>query len=270
MAEIIARSGIVAAALALAAVLHPGTARAEDRDFCADRPGRGTPACTLSPGQAMIEVGVIGWDHSADAGGSNDSFNLADTLLRVGVTQQTELQVGIAGYTRTRARDKTGVLSEQRGIGDGYIAVRQGLAGDNGPAAIEAFVTLPLGKPPAGAGDWGAGLLLPFGKKLGGGFELALTPEADLAVNASGHGRHPAYGGVIGVSHTLAKDLSATGEVFAFEDNDPDGHAFDARVAGSLAWQVGKRLQLDFEGDLGVSHAAPKRALMIGFARRIG
>ena len=259
-------------ALALsAAILAPTMAHAEDRDFCADRPGRGTPACTLAPGQAMIEVGVVGWDHDADAQSVNDSFNLADTLLRVGVTDNTELQIGLLAATHSRSRDRTtGAVESGTGVGDGYLAVRRGLAGDNGPAAVELFVTLPIGKPPAGAGDWGAGVLVPFQVSLPRDFQLALTPEADTAVNASGHGRHLAYGGVAGLSHPLGKKASFTAEFAGFEDRDPAGAAFDGRVAGSFAYQLSKKLQIDFETDLGVTHAAPKRAFLIGFARRIG
>ncbi len=259
------------AAAALALIVFPAVAHAEDRDFCADRPGRGTPACTLAPGQAMVEVGIAGWDHSADTQSIDDSFNLADTVLRVGVTDKIEVQIGVTGYTRARSRDRaSGMVDVQSGVGDGYLALRRGLAGNNGPAAVEVFLTLPLGKPPGGAGDWGAGVLVPFNLGLLHGFQLALTPEVDVAVNASGQGRHLAYGGVAGLSHDLGKKLSLTGEVAAFRDDDPDGHATDARLAGSLAWQVGRNFQLDFEADVGVTHAAPKRSFMIGFAHRIG
>ena len=41
-----------------------GTAAHADpelREFCADRPGLNTPACTIDPGHAMIEVGLGDW-----------------------------------------------------------------------------------------------------------------------------------------------------------------------------------------------------------------
>lgn len=254
-----------------AAVLAPGVARADDRDFCADRPGRGTPACTLGPGQAMIEVGVVGWDHDADAQSINDVFNLVDTLVRVGISDNTELRIGLVAASHARSRDRgTDTVETVTGVGDGYLAVRRGLAGDNGPAAIELFATLPIGRQPVGAGDWGAGILVPFEVSLPADFEFALTPEADAAVNASGHGRHLAYGGVAGLSHPLGKKASFSAEFDGFEDRDPAGAAFDARVAGAFAYQLSNTLQIDIEADVGVTHAAPKRSFLIGFARRIG
>ncbi|MBW8783024.1 MAG: transporter [Novosphingobium sp.] len=259
----------LALGLLLASAL-PSAAHAEDRDFCANRPGRGTPACTLAPGDVMLEVGAAEFDHSADALSVTDTLTLMDSLLRVGVTASTELQVGLGGYQRSRSRDRaSGTRSRSSGIGDTFVALRHGLAGANGPVSIEAFVTLPTGKPPAGADDWGVGVLVPLSHDLGGGFQLALTPEADAAVNASGSGRHFAYGGVVGLSHAAGKRLALGSEFAAFEDYDPAGHALDARVTGTLAWQVTPKLQLDLEADVGVSHAAPKTAFLFGFARRI-
>ena len=261
---------VLPAILGVFAVLAWASARADDRDFCADRPGRGTPPCTLQPGDVMLEVGAVSLDREADALSVTDTLALANSLVRVGVDDRTELQIGFAGYAAAKSRDRvTGDVTRAHGFGDSYLAVKRGLAAPNGPVAVEAFVTLPTGRAPAGAGDWGAGVLLPFQRDLAGGFQLAFTPEVDAAVNASGRGRHLAFGGVAGLSHSLDKALSASGEIAAFQDQDPAGHALDARLAGSLAWQVARKLQLDFETDLGVTHAAPKEAFMFGFAVRL-
>lgn len=267
----VARLPVCMIALTLMAATFASPANADDRDFCADRPGRGTPACTLKRGQVMVEVGVVGWDHDADSQSISDTFNLADTLVRVGVTDNTEVQAGLVAAAHTRSRDRaSGAVQTATGLGDGYLAVRRGLAGDNGPAAIELFATLPIGRQPAGAGDWGAGLLVPVQVSLPDDFELQLTPEADAAVNVGGHGRHLAYGGVAGISHPLGKKASLTAEFAGFEDRDPAGAAFDGRVAGSLAIQLSDTFQIDLEAVFAVTPAAPKRSLMIGFAKRIG
>ena len=239
-------------------------ALAQDRDFCANRPGLGTPPCTLAPGSAMIETGVAEWDHSADASGTDDSETFGDLLLRVGVSQSAEVQFGLTSFTLDRMRDRAGVVTRTSGVGEAFLGVRRGLAGPNGPLAIEAFVSAP----PGHAGRWSAGMLLPASVNLPGDFQLALTPEVDLAADADGRGRHLAYGGVVGLSRNLAANVSLAGELGAFEDADPAGHSLDARLAGSLAWQATPRLQVDFEADAGLSAGAPDTALMIGFAGR--
>lgn len=244
-------------------------ALADDRDFCADRPGIGTPPCTLAPGSLMLEATGAEWDHSSDAQSVEDKLTLGDFALRVGVTQSAEVQFGLTSYIHDRDRDRaTGLVSHQSGVGDAFVAVRQGLAGPNGPVAIQAFVIVPTGDAAVGAGDWGGGVLLPVQLKLPSGFQLGLTPEIDAAVDADGKGRHLAYGGVAGLSHDVGKNVSAGAEIAAFEDEDPGGHSLDARVTGELAWQVNPRLQLDVEGDLGLSSGAPDHAVMVGFAEK--
>ena len=245
--------------------LGASPALAQERDFCANRPGLGTPACTMAPGTAMAEVGVAEWDHSADRSTADDSTTFGDLLFRVGVSDSAEFQFGLTSFTHDRTRDRASrLVTRTSAVGDAFLAVRRGIAGPNGPVAAEAFVSAPPDHP----GQWSAGFLLPAGVDVPGGFQVALTPEVDLAADLDGRGQHVAYGGVAGLSHALGSKLSLAGEVAAFEDADPAGHSLDARLAGSLAWQVSPRLQLDVEADAGLSAGAPDRALMIGFADR--
>ena len=255
--------------LALPLLLMAAPAAAQDGDFCADRPGLGTPACTMPPGQVMVELGLAGWDHSADPATIGDNLTYGDLLVRVGLDNRTEVEAGFGGYGIARSRDRfSGSLSRSHGLGDVSIAIRRSISGSGGPVALHVFASLPTGAAGIGAGDWGAGALLPINLSLSGGFELDLTPEVDAAVNARGPGRHLVLGGVTGLSHALGRNLSAEAEIGAWRDNDPDGHVTDVRAALSLAWQAGKNWQIDLEGDAGLSAAAPRHSLQIGMARR--
>jgi hypothetical protein len=250
------------------ALAQASPALAEPRDFCANRPGLDAPACTLAPGDAMVEVGLLGWDHQADATGRDDTLTLGVTTLRYGLTPRSEIELSFTSYVHDRTRDSLGAISASSSVGDATIAYRRGLAGPNGPIAIQAFVSLPVGKSPGGAGDWGAGVLVPIGFNLGQGFQLELTPEADAAVNASGSRRHFAFGTAAGISHGLGKSLSLTVEASIVRDLDPTGHETQAVLAESIAWAAGKRFQLDVEADERLAGGVPDRSLMFGLARR--
>jgi hypothetical protein len=244
-------------------------AAAQDDSLCVDRPGLGTPACTLPKGQVMAEAGLAEWDHLADPGTVEDDLAFGNLLVRVGLDDRTEIEAGLGGYATTRSRDRvTGSIGRSHGFGDVSIALRHNLTGPDGPVALHAYVTLPTGANAIGAGDWGAGVLVPIDLQLPSGFELDLTPELDAAVNSSGSGRYLAFGGVVGLGHGLGKRLSLEGELGVWRDDDPAGHATDARAAISLAWQAGRDWQIDLEGDAGLSAAAPRHALKVGFARR--
>ena len=58
--------------LVLAAL--PAAARAGEREFCPDRPGLGTPACTIDAGRAAIEVGLADWTREEEAGTRTDAL----------------------------------------------------------------------------------------------------------------------------------------------------------------------------------------------------
>ena len=254
-------------ALPLVLIAVPTAAKADD--FCADRPGLGTPACTMPTGQVMAEVGLLGWDHLADPSSVEDDLTYGDLLVRVGLDDRTELQVGLGGYSANRSRDRlSGGLTRQSGLGDLSLGLRRSLSGPGGPVALQVTVTMPSGHSGIGAGDWGASALLPMGVELPAGFEFDVTPEVDAAVNASGSGRHLAWGGVAGLGHAVGTKVSMEAEIGAWRDNDPAGHATDARGALSLAWQAGKDWQLDLEGDVGLTAAAPRHSLMVGIAHR--
>src|SRR5437868_4224604 len=116
----------------------PTAGHAEERDFCANRPGLGTPACTLAPGSAMVEVGIGAWDHSSASASVEDDVTLGDALLRVGVAETTEVQFGVTSHVIQRTRDRaSGSVERVTGIGDGTLAIRQSLSGANGPVALE-------------------------------------------------------------------------------------------------------------------------------------
>ncbi|WP_336897040.1 transporter [Novosphingobium sp.] len=250
-------------------LLAPGLARADEApEMCFDRPGINTPPCTLHTGQVMAEFGALEWDHSAAPSMRDDTLTFGDTLVRIGLGGATEAQVGLGGWGHQRSRSVAAVTTT-RGVGDATIGLRHGFGSEeDAKLAVQAFISLPIGEAPGGAGDWGAGFLVPVSLPLPSGFSLSMTPEVDAAVNGSGKGRHLAWGGVVGVSHALTPAVSASAEVAAYRDEDPDGASTDARAALSAAWRAGRRFQLDVELDLGQTQGAPDHALMLGVARQ--
>src|SRR3546814_4036295 len=84
------RSIMLVAALAAAT---PALAE-EGRALCPDRPGLGTPACTVDVGAVVLEVGVADWTLDDNADSRTDSWAFGDTLLRAGLTPSLEVQVG--------------------------------------------------------------------------------------------------------------------------------------------------------------------------------
>lgn len=243
-------------------------AHAEEREFCAERPGQTTPPCTLEPGRAMIETGIAQWSRESDPTLRTDTLTLGSSMLRLGLTERLEAQIGWTPLGIIWERDAaSGMTTRRTGAGDATLGLAYGLAGANGPLALQGFVSLPTGGKAIGAGDWGAGVRLPVAVAMGG-VQVGLTPEVDAAVNGSGKGRHLAYGGAAGVGVPLAERFQLGVDVALFRDDDPDGASILANAGLSLAWQAGANTQFDIGGTVGLTTASPDATLYLGLARR--
>lgn len=261
---------LIVAALACLLPLMPAAAGL--RDYCPDRPGLGTPSCTIDPGHFSIEAALADWTLDRSAAERDDRLLLGDLLLRYGIGQATEIQLGWTGFGREHDHDRTtGVRTRRSGTGDATVALRHNLRNPDGSgfsAALMASVSLPVGRQPIGAGDWGASLSAPLSWELDGRFSLEFVPEADAAVDQDGDGRHLAYGAVGGLAAKLGEAVTATAEYQLLRDRDPGGHA-TMRLAGlSLAWQPRDDLQFDIGANGGLDRHAPDVELYIGIARR--
>ncbi|KQX20200.1 MULTISPECIES: transporter [unclassified Sphingomonas] len=256
-------AGIAACTLSAAA--------AAARDYCPDRPGLGTPSCTIDRGHVSIEVGLADWSLDRSTAERDDTLLIGDLIVRYGIADHAELQLGWTGYGREIERDRlTGARSKDSGSGDVMVAVRRNLLHPDGSGfslALMPFATLPVGREPIGAGDWGAGLRVPLSYEIDDRFSIELVPEGDAAVDADGKGRHLAYGGVAGLETRVGAALTATAEYQFVRDRDPSGHESRQLAGLSLAWQPREDLQFDLGANGGLRHAADVE-LYVGVSRR--
>lgn len=259
-----------AALLAVVAMATP--ALAAERDLCADRPGLGTPACTVEPGRLQIETGLADWTREDDGAVRTDTLELGATLLRVGIDGATEARIAWTPYGHVRERDRAlRVTSRQSGTGDVTIGLRRNLKNPDGSGfsvALQPSLTLPVGGQAIGGGTWSASLVAPVDFEISDGVGLALTPEVDAAADQDRHGRHLAFGSVAGLSLDLSKAVTTSIEVEAFRDDDPAGHATQVLSALSLAWQPKDDLQLDAGVVAGLNRNSPDVEVAVGVTRR--
>lgn len=247
-----------------------GASPPQPRELCPDRPGLGTPACTTDKGQIVVELGVGDWTRDSDAGTTSDVVTVGEWLIRVGVTDSLEAQLGWTSYGHARIR-QTGSVTKDSGNGDVTIALRQNLRNPDGSKtaiAVMPYVTLPAGASPLGAGDWGAGLLVLMSFELPQGLSLALTPRIDAAVDSDGEGRHLAFGSVIGLGFAISDAVSGAAELSVVRDCDPHSHDTTTLAGLSLGWQPDDDLQLDAGINLGLNRNSPDSEIYFGIVRR--
>ena len=153
-------------ALFAAALFIPVAAHADDqdRDYCPARPGLGTPACTMAPGSVSVETSLGDWTLDKQGGDRTDTVLIGDSAIRIGLTDTVEAQIGWTPLGIVRERTG-GIVDRATRSGDATLGLKANLRHPDGSGlsiAVQPFVTLPIGRAPVGAGDWGAGLVVPI------------------------------------------------------------------------------------------------------------
>jgi len=244
---------------------------AEPRDLCPDRPGLGTPACTVERGDAVFEIGLADWTRDNPSGVRSEQWLFGDALLRFGLNDTLEAQVGWTAYGRVRERDTlSGTTTRASRFGDVSLALRQNLRNPDGGGfslALMPYVSLPGGRAPVGAEDWSAGLRLPMSFELGA-VSLGFTPQVEAAVDGDGDGRHLSYGSVAGLGFGVSDTVSGSFEVSLTRDRDPERHATEALAGLSFGWQRGEDAQWDAGVNAGLDDDSPDLQIYLGYARR--
>lgn len=263
-----AKAALRHAMLTMALIAAP--ALAEVRDLCPERPGLDTPPCIVDAGRVLAEVSAIDWTRDRQAGARTDTVLIGDALVRLGLTDGLEGQIGWTAYGHVREKDAAGI-SRHSDIGDVTTALKVSLAhpdGSGASVALKPYVILPAGGGAIGAGTWSAGLLIPLSFDLGADLQLALTPEMDAAPDEDRSGRHLAYGSAIGLADKISDALTVSVEAQLIRDRDPGGHSTLALGQVSLAWQPGKDTQFDIGAVAGLNHASPDVEVIAGLSRR--
>ena len=259
-----------ALATAAAALLLAAPALAQEERFCPNRPSLGASGCTVLPGQVLVELSGIDWQRERGEGERTDTILFGDAILRTGLDEHTEVQLGWTPLAIVRTRDVTsGAVRRRSGVGDVRLAVRRSFSGADGhrlSAAIEPFVVLPTSSNGVGDGTWSAGAVLPVYYELPGGWSVDFTGEVSALADEDGRGRHADVSGVVGVGYDISDAVTATAEFYAERDADPAHHATVLLAAGSMAWQPGRRTQIDLLAAAGLNHDAPDVRIVVGGA----
>lgn len=193
-----------------------------------------------------------------------------DLLVRYGITDTAEAQIGWTAFGRVRTRS-AGMVDGSSGTGDITVALRRNLRNPDGSgfsAAVMPYVTLPTGGSEIGAGDWAVGLLVPVNGELPTGLGLAFTGSIEAAADVDGEGRHLAYGAVIGFDVPAGEEVGVTLELAATRDRDPSGATTSLLAAVSGAWSPRDALQFDAGVNIGLNRETPDLQVSVGVARR--
>lgn len=162
-------------------LFHP-TPRKYMRPMVPDRPGITESPYTVDAGHFQLESDGLRLLNSRDGNARDQSLYLNHVLMKIGLTNQTDLQVGINSYTINKHwEDKTTKPERQARLGDMVVRLKRNILGDDNKrfalAAI-GYVRLPTGKA-VGDGAVEYGLLVPVVYKLPHDWNVGAQAEAE-------------------------------------------------------------------------------------------
>jgi hypothetical protein len=251
------------------ALIASGAAAADD-PICADRPGKSTPTCTVAPRHWQVETGLADWSLQKAADERETGLVVGETMLRLGLTSRSEIQVDVTPWQRT-SEHAGGVRNHASGVGDVNILYLHRLTTDAAPVqvAILPAVKIPTAKHALDNGKLEAGLLLPVDYQIGKSpFSLNLTPELDWAADADGRGHHAAMVQVASLGWQASERFSVSAELWGQWDWDPSGVVRQASADASVAYVLTKDVQIDGGANFGLNRATPNVELYAGIAKR--
>lgn len=199
-----------------------------------DRPGIGFSTSTVGKGVFVWEQGLP--DVSRDHGGGLTTITwTADTLLRVGLADTLELQLGADSWSGLRLRGP-GVRVQESGGGDGNVALKWApkLADEQLSLAFRAGASLPWGREPLGVAgrDYDLGMTIAWA--LPRDSSLAVYVDRQWGDGGSGWLFSPSYG------FALRPQLSAY-----VEAGYGTGAQYMRAAGAGVTWMVSQRVQLD-------------------------
>ena len=236
------------------------------RAFNTDRPTKSNVATTVDAGHFQYESDVVSYTHSNVGGVSTRLVAVFDPVVKVGLTNRTDLEVQFGGY-QWLSGNQRGLAA--RGAGDLTIRAKVNLLGDESGVAVALipYFKVPTASAGLGNGHTEGGVIAPISVPLPLGFTLLLGAEVDVLRNAADAGHHFNFTQLVNVAHPIGSKVNVYAELYSMVGTDhrtPPVYTFD--VAATYA--VTDRLQFDVGANVGLNRSAPNLQLYTGIGQR--
>ena len=251
--------------------LFDPTPRELMREFSTDRPDVTESAYTVDAGHVQVELSFVDYAHDDEDGQRFDEFVVLPSNLKLGLTNNTDVQFVIEPYVHQRLR-AGGQTETADGFGATQVRLKVNLFGnDSGDVAL---AVMPYAQFPTADDDIGGvddvegGVIVPLAISLPNEWSIGLMGEVDFLRDASDEGYGYSFLHTAALGHPVAGPLGAYVEYVGFANHDL-GVGYVALAGGGVTYAVSDDIQLDAAIYFGISDAADDVAARLGLSFRI-
>lgn len=240
------------------------------RPFSADRPNRTFSTTTIDVGRFQVESDLV--NLVFDRSERTRTFSLGSPVLRYGITDNAEIQLGANVFTRLKQGVTDGATGETiRGLGGSFIASKINLFGNDGgdrSMALIGTLRLPTSSRGLGAEYVEASFDLPFTTLLGSPlWRLTLQPHFSLLRNDLGTAHHTYYGAAAQLEYALSAIVTLGVEIATYIWREPILYT-SSSLDVSVSWMMFENTQLDIAVHFGLDDQTPAANPYLGVSHR--
>ena len=240
------------------------------RSFSTDRPNKSNSPFTVDAGRFQVETDLFSSSYSHARGITSRSYQFADPVLKAGLTNGTDLELGFSGYQQSITTGGGAPANRANGFGDLTPRLKWNLLGNDGGSyqiAVIPYVKIPTANRKIGNGQVESGAILLLGASLPYDFSAVIQTEVDMLKNGANNGKHANFVNLVNLSRTIVGNLSGSVELASQVTGDHNStNAYTADFA--LSYLVTPTLQIDLASYVGLNRDAPRLTVYTGLSKR--
>ncbi len=234
------------------------------RDLSTDRPDTTESPYTVDAGHVQIESSFV--DYTRDDGGNFDAWSVLPTNVKIGLTNDMDLQLAFEPYVREEFEG-----GDVDGFGAAQLRLKVNLWGNDG--GDSAFAIMPFVQFPTSDDDFGAtdhfegGVIFPLAIALPNEWGLGLMAEFDAVRDGADEDYELQFVHTATIGHAIVGDLAGYLEYIGVTDTE-DGTGYVSLLGAGLTYGVNDGVQLDCGINVGLSDSADDFNVFAGVSVR--
>jgi hypothetical protein len=242
------------------------TPRALMREMSTDRPDTTESPYTVDAGHVQVESSFVDYTRDDDDGGDFDGLSVLPTNLKIGLTNNMDLQLAFEPYVRSEFEGDS-----IDGFGATQLRLKINLWGNDGgdtALAVMPFVQFPTEDDDFGATDHvQGGVILPLAVALPNEWSLGLMAEFDAVRDGVDEDYELQFVHTATVGHDIVGDLAGYVEYIGVTDTE-EGTGYVSLIGGGLTYGASDNVQLDCGVNFGLSDGADDFNVFAGISIR--